>query len=409
MPYTLDSVDWMLASAAGGRAANSSISRIAKPQYLIDDCYEIETASSVDSAERLLDPILGAKIEYRDFGANLSLKGAAVSVIVPPKHGKLVLVTQSVSHPIYRYDPNDGFIGIDRVEFLVALGGKSFRVRSELKIVELRDEHEGQGLCPTGSIQKVSTAELALPGTRVAFMPMGDGMLGQSHATASGRFIALAPDAAGHGGYRGRTPVAITPFVLSETLAGVPKKLAAASPESVQGFMAVLAQERAKASEPIYLESCIAVDSSRPMLGSANLSPDSALTIYFRRFPGDQPEHRVADDVRIRVLKEPKHGVVSNPPRKNGSNSMSNWRYRSIDPNREGPDEVVFEVINQGKTYVVTLYLAHVPVTEGVSEEELSQIAGRRCDAKVRRVPAPKQPAQKLQASWSGLMVTAGL
>jgi hypothetical protein len=89
-------------------------------------------------------------IEGRVFG----YEGARVSVIESPQHGNL----QATDDGAYYYFPESGYLGKDRVTFLVEIDGRKFKVVHYVQMMEIVPEyaHEDRQYCPNGFVWKIS-------------------------------------------------------------------------------------------------------------------------------------------------------------------------------------------------------------------------------------------------------------
>jgi hypothetical protein len=100
-------------------------------------------------------PAAAVALYYQNIeGRVFDYEGARVSVIESPKHGNL----QAMDDGAYYYFPETGYLGKDRVTFLVEIGGSKFKVAHYLQMMEIVPEyaHEDRQYCPKGIVWKIS-------------------------------------------------------------------------------------------------------------------------------------------------------------------------------------------------------------------------------------------------------------
>jgi hypothetical protein len=94
---------------------------------------------------------------YNKFKEILPVKDAVVTVIEQPKHGT-INNSSLISRfgPYFQYGPNSGYLGKDKVTFLVEVGGKSVKVVTTLIVVDVAGLHGSP--CFSG-IKRISSSQ----------------------------------------------------------------------------------------------------------------------------------------------------------------------------------------------------------------------------------------------------------
>jgi len=96
---------------------------------------------------------------YNKFKEILPIHDAKVTVLNGPQHGVVYDRSQAATAdlgPYFAYAPDHGFIGQDKITFLVEVGGKSVKVVTTLIVVKVAGLHGSP--CFTG-IKRISSSD----------------------------------------------------------------------------------------------------------------------------------------------------------------------------------------------------------------------------------------------------------
>ncbi len=104
-----------------------------------------------------LSPVVAVSNYFRGVENNLDFKyeGGRASILENPKHG----VLQATDGESYYYFPDTGYLGKDRVTFLVEIGGRKFKAVHYLQMMAIAPPeyyYRDKRLCPTGGYWKIS-------------------------------------------------------------------------------------------------------------------------------------------------------------------------------------------------------------------------------------------------------------
>lgn len=133
--------------SAGEAVQGAAVLAVAstKPDYIFTDCYQIGQDVPSYSAIRSIDPAGRLTNEFLRHLNERQVETASKStrILEGPKHGKLSTEVADNGYQFFAYFPNPGYIGKDRVVFLVEVDGKRYKVVTTLLVVknfEYRDD-----------------------------------------------------------------------------------------------------------------------------------------------------------------------------------------------------------------------------------------------------------------------------
>jgi hypothetical protein len=113
--------------------------------------------SGAYSAVNGVSPLLAAENYLRSTGLQEVRVSKTLEVNQSPRSGKLKLVPGTTAE--YRYLPNTGFYGVDRVTFTIEIGGRKASVEYSVKVVDgvADDYYEDRTYCPNGQYWKIGS------------------------------------------------------------------------------------------------------------------------------------------------------------------------------------------------------------------------------------------------------------
>ena len=194
-----------------------------KPNMTLGVCEDVQTPDNPNGQlGGQLAPVGALKIYwYNKFKEVLSVKDAKVTVLQEPLHGVLASTSPDETFgPYFEYAPNHGYLGQDKITFLVEVGGKSVKIVTTLYVVPIADSKGvncfggpklinsiDQTNLSTGLASWLSTEQLAgilsdAAGVTVTISDLPGGAVGQT----TGTNITLDTNAAGYNWFIDLTP-----------------------------------------------------------------------------------------------------------------------------------------------------------------------------------------------------------
>ena len=126
-----------------------------KPDVALGNCESVQTP---DSPTGQVGGGLYPAATVKSYWNMLSVQDAKVTVLEGPKHGVVKGSSRITENgPPYGYVPDHGFLGEDRITFLVEVAGKRVKVVMTLFVVE-NSVDQGDSPCP-GYIQFLNSIE----------------------------------------------------------------------------------------------------------------------------------------------------------------------------------------------------------------------------------------------------------
>ena len=155
----------VLAQAATLISGGTPAGSIQSPDYMLTACQEMPGMSEPTSAERIIDPAgYVAGLYYEHFKLEPDPSSVSITLLVSPSHGKIVLVTDNVLWPGYRYDAEPGYAGKDQVTFMAKYHGKTYKVIVNLEVSAVgsipTNPTIGPGVCPPQSSSRSKNQSL---------------------------------------------------------------------------------------------------------------------------------------------------------------------------------------------------------------------------------------------------------
>jgi len=112
------------------------------PDMTLGNCEDVQTPDNLNGQlGGQLAPAGALKLYWEDkLNKEFSVKDAQVTVLQAPKHGLLQNGSPSKTFgPYFKYTPDHGYLGQDKITFLVEVGGKSVKVVTTLYVVPIAD------------------------------------------------------------------------------------------------------------------------------------------------------------------------------------------------------------------------------------------------------------------------------
>jgi hypothetical protein len=139
----------------------------ARPDPVVDmtlgDCEDVQTPDNPNGQMGGgLSPAAALQnYWYNKFKEVLPVKEAKVTVLEQPKHGTIE-ESNFISEfgPYLGYGPNKGYLGQDKITFLVEVGGKNVKVVTTLIVVDVAGLHGSPCFSGVKRISSTSTPEL---------------------------------------------------------------------------------------------------------------------------------------------------------------------------------------------------------------------------------------------------------
>jgi hypothetical protein len=150
-----------LASVSASQVASAEAHKV---DMVLADCGAVQGAEAPGG-------VLGGSLQpagmfhnywFETYGKQWDVADAKVSVLVNPAHGILESFPNKYDlGPAFSYTPENGYLGQDKITFLVEVAGKRVKVVTTLYVVEQVDDNNQE---PCGySVKRISSLQTALP------------------------------------------------------------------------------------------------------------------------------------------------------------------------------------------------------------------------------------------------------
>jgi hypothetical protein len=132
------------------------------PSMTLAECYDVEGPKR--TGERLggaLTPAGAVSLYWATrYGKDISVLDAKVTVLSGPEYGTLAEGGRGMGGPGFSYSPIAGYLGKDKITFLVEVAGKRIKVLTTMYVVEQTD---GNGSPPCGyEVKRIGAADTAI-------------------------------------------------------------------------------------------------------------------------------------------------------------------------------------------------------------------------------------------------------
>jgi hypothetical protein len=203
-----------------------AVTTTSNPNMTLGDCVDVQTPDNPNG--QLGGGVSPAatlqKYWYLKYHEKLSIRDAKVTVLEGSQHGAVYdrsQPTASAFGPYFEYGPNRGYLGEDKIAFLVEVDGKSVKVVTTLYVVPIADS---KGVYCFGDIKRINSIDTPsiftdldswlttqLDGKfasdiNVTFANLAGGTVGQTIGVGANAAITLDDNAAGKGWFIDTTP-----------------------------------------------------------------------------------------------------------------------------------------------------------------------------------------------------------